>query len=69
MIVNNSVEVEEQESGTYVFPAIQGKRGQGWSLYIFTDGSAQLYLKCKPDGVLLGKPIRLPAPTEIVNPK
>ena len=67
MIANESVEIEEQEDGTYVFPVIGNKRGIGWTLYVFKDGSAQLYTQCASNGALLGKPIKLSAPTEAVK--
>ena len=67
MIANESVEIEEQEDGTYVYPVIGNERGIGWTLYVFKDGSAQLFARCAPTGALLGKPIKLAAPTEVVK--
>lgn len=67
MIANHCVEIEEQEDGTYVYPVIDHKRARGWHLYVFKDGSAQLFTKVAKHGALLGKPIKLPAPTEIVD--
>ena len=67
MIANHCIEIEEQEDGTYVFPVLNYKRARGWHLYVFKDGSAQLFTKVGPHGALLGKPIKLPAPTVIVD--
>jgi hypothetical protein len=67
MIANHSIEIEEQEDGTYVYPVLNYKRAKGWHLYVYKDGSAQLFLKVGPYGALLGKPIKLPAPTVIVS--
>lgn len=67
MIANGSVEIDEQETGTYVMPVINGSRGRGWALYVFKDGSAQLYTDCAKSGALLGKPIKLSAPTETIS--
>jgi hypothetical protein len=67
LIANHCVEIEEQEEGTYVFPVLNYKRARGWHLYVFKDGSAQLFTKVGPHGALLGKPIKLPAPSIIVD--
>lgn len=67
MIANHCIEIEEQEDGTYVFPVLDYKRARGWHLYVFKDGSAQLFTNVGPHGALLGKPIKLPAPVQIVN--
>ena len=67
MIANESVEIEEQEDGTYVYPVIGNKRAIGWTLYVFKDGSAQLFTRCASSGALLGKPIKLVAPIEVVE--
>ena len=67
MIANGCIEIEEQEDGTYVFPVIDYKRARGWHLYVFKDGSAQLFTKVSKFGHLLGKPINLPAPVEKVE--
>lgn len=67
MIANGSVEIEEQASGTYVYPVINGKRAQGWTMYVFKNGSAEIYTDCKPNGALLGKPLKFSAPTEVVR--
>ena len=67
MIANESVEIEEQKDGTYIYPVIGNKRGIGWTMYVFKDGSADLYQKCGITGALLGKPIHLPAPTGFVK--
>ena len=67
MIANHSIEIEEQEDGTYVFPVLNYKRARGWHLYVFKDGSAHIYQKVGPHGALLGKPIKLSAPTMIVD--
>lgn len=64
MIANHVIEIEEQEDGTYVFPVLNYKRARGWHLYVYKDGSADLFLKIGPHGTLLGKPIKLPAPSE-----
>ena len=67
MIANGSVGISEQEDGTYVYPSLNGERGIGWTFYVYKDGSAELYLKCKSNGALLGKPIKLTAPTETIK--
>jgi hypothetical protein len=64
MIANHAIEIEEQQAGTYVIPVIKGKRARGWHLYVFPDGSAQLFTKVSKYGHLLGKPIQLAAPSE-----
>ena len=57
MIANGNVEIDEQESGTYVMPV--GKP-YTWVLYVFKDGTADLYKKRNPEtGAVLGKPIRV----------
>lgn len=64
MIANHNVEIEEQESGTYVFPArtIEGQR-YTWALFVYKNGDAELYQKRNPEtGALLGKPIKLGNP-------
>lgn len=63
MIANHNVEIEEQESGTYIFPLVDGKRARDWAMFVYKDGSAELYTKIAPHGELLGKPIKLPVPT------
>ena len=67
MIANHCVAIEEQEDGTYVFPVLNYKRARGWHLYVYRDGSADLFQKVGTHGALLGKPIHLPAPMIIVN--
>lgn len=63
MIANKNVEIEEQESGTYVFPAIGTKKlPYTWALFVYKNGDAELYTKRGPDGTLLGKPIKLVNP-------
>lgn len=56
MITKNEVlEIEEQESGVYVFP--NSKIFQpSWALFAYNDGKIELYRKRSPDGALLGKP-------------
>jgi hypothetical protein len=64
MIVNSNLEIEEQEGGTYVFPAmtIDGQR-YTWALYVYKNGDAELYHKRDPKkGSLLGKPLKLGNP-------
>ncbi len=64
MIVNKNVEVQEQESGTYVFPAqtIEGQQ-YTWALFVYKNGDAELYQVCNPKtGALLGKPLKLGNP-------
>ena len=51
----------------YDYPVLNYKRARGWHLYVYKDGSADLFQKVGPNGALLGKPIRLPAPVQIVN--
>lgn len=61
MIVNKSHEIEEQESGTYIFPD-DSKFQYSWAIWLWPDGSADVYTKRnKKTGALLGKPIRLSA--------
>jgi hypothetical protein len=74
MIANGNVEIEEQENGTYVFPAIQGKVINGenlpytWALFIYKNGEAELYQKRdKKTGSLLGKPIKLGNPWDFCD--
>lgn len=67
MIANHVIEIEEQEDGTYVYPVLNYKRARGWHLYVYKDGSADLFQKVGPYGALLGKPFHLPAPIEIVK--
>jgi len=55
---NGTLEVQEQEGGTYVFPNSR-KFKPSWALYMYSDGRAELYLKRKETGALLGKPISL----------
>jgi hypothetical protein len=69
MIANHCIEIDEQQDGTYVYPVLNYKRARGWHLYVYKDGSADLFQKVGPHGALLGKPIRLPAPCMIVDPE
>lgn len=55
-------EIQEQESGVYVFPDDE-KFKYSWAIYLWPDGSADVYKERNPKtGALLGKPTRLPAP-------
>lgn len=57
-----SHEVNEQESGTYIFPN-QDRFEPTWIIWLREDGSADVYTKRHPKtGAMLGKPIRLMAP-------
>lgn len=63
MIANKSVQIEEQEGGTYVYPAVDLKEfHHSWALYVWPDGSADLYTRRSETGALLGKPVHLKAP-------
>ena len=47
----------------YVSPEINGKDLTNvWALWIWNDGSAQLYTKRKKDGAVLGKPLEIKGP-------
>ena len=61
---DKQLEVEEQQSGTYVFPNSK-LFVPSWALYVYTDGHAELYPKRGKTGALLGKPIILGVPTKI----
>jgi hypothetical protein len=57
-----SHEVQEQESGTYIFPS-ETEFKYGWIMWLYPDGSADIYTKRDGrNGAILGKPIRLAAP-------
>lgn len=48
----------------YISPEINGDDLKtSWAMWVWPDGSADIYLKRKEEGVVLGKPIRLPAPS------
>jgi hypothetical protein len=58
------LEIEEQESGTYVFPNSK-KFAPTWALFIYKDGRAELYTKRNLEtGALLGKPTDLGKPIQ-----
>lgn len=64
MIANKNLEIQEQESGTYVFPAMtfEGQK-YTWALFVYKNGDAELYKTRNPDsGALLGKPFKLGNP-------
>ena len=62
-----SHEVQEQESGTYIFPN-EDRFEYSWAIWLWEDGSADVYTKRNSKtGALIGKPIRLPAPTALVE--
>lgn len=65
MIVNRIVTIQESEQGTYISPDVQHQKDLTgiWSIWIYQDGSAEIYTKRKADGAFLGKPIYLPAPS------
>jgi hypothetical protein len=66
VIVNEIVEIEGQEGGTYIFPAVDLKKFKhSWAIYVFPDGSAEVFTKRSKTGALLGKPIKLKAPTKV----
>ena len=55
-------EVQEIESGVYVFPD-EDKFKYSWAIFMWPDGSAGVYTeRNSKTGALLGKPIHLPAP-------
>ena len=56
------VGLSESCGGVYVWPYSGGTKRHSWALYVFPDGSAQLYTQLSETGALLGKPIKLPAP-------
>jgi hypothetical protein len=65
MIANKIVSIEEQEDGTYVFPAVDLEQfNHSWAIYVWPDGSADVYTRRGATGNLLGKPLKLKAPTK-----
>ena len=58
---NQTLQVSEIESGTYVFPFLGKKKlPHTWALFVHNNGEAELYTNRKPKtGALLGKPIKL----------
>ena len=58
---NQTLQVSEIESGTYVFPFLGKKKlPHTWALFVHNNGEAVLYTNRKPKtGALLGKPIKL----------
>jgi hypothetical protein len=58
---NGTLEIDEIESGTYVFPFLGNKKlPHTWALFVFNNGNAELYTKRNPKtGALLGKPLKL----------
>lgn len=57
-----SHEVQEQETGTYVFPNDE-EFEYSWIMWLWPDGSAEIYTKRNPKtGAVLGNPIKLKAP-------
>lgn len=47
----------------YLSPEINGDNLSAcWAMWVWPDGSAEIYLKRKDTGAVLGKPIKIPAP-------
>ena len=65
---DGQLEIQEIESGTYVFPNSK-KYASTWALFVYTDGRAELYKKRDLEkGSLLGKPIDLGKPVHKIHP-
>jgi hypothetical protein len=66
MITNDGqLEIEEQESGTYVFPNSK-LYVPSWAIFMYPDGRAELYTARHPKtGALLGKPKDLGIPASL----
>jgi hypothetical protein len=65
---DGQLEVEEQESGTYVFPNSK-KYASTWALFVYKDGRAELYKKRDLEtGAILGKPVDLGLSVHKIHP-
>lgn len=61
---DGQLEVQEIESGTYVFPNSKKFVGS-WALFVYSDGRAELYkARHTQTGALLGKPLDLGVPSQ-----
>lgn len=63
------LEVQEIESGTYVFPALGKKKlPHTWALFVYRNGDAELYTKRnQKTGALIGKPLKLGNPWDFCD--
>ena len=65
---DGQLEVQEIESGTYVFPNSK-KYASTWALFVYSDGRAEFYKKRDLEkGSLLGKPLDLGKPVIKIHP-